>query len=297
MKRTPIIDKQVHYERLGDLKLSDHIYRLVEAERYLIDSCQKRRVFWSYDVTANEPYEFQTINYTTYAGCLLIMPLQPELADNQMVEASRNDSTDLVDFVSHLRNRVEDDIANKYDIDNESVDKEFDAIVVLPGDNKIKTNICRRKLEWILEKHGDRVIFKPHPITREKTVRELKELIGAKDSDFAPIHSDLYELIQKADTVYTSHISESCLYSVSLGKEVNPIDQFHRRHMTSFGSINRLLFIDEDPIHLINPTFSSHKSGIICPDIEDNWKEKIDNYLDYILAKREHVKNHFIQGD
>jgi len=41
---------------------------------------------------------------------------------------------------------------------------------------------------------------------------------------------------------------------------------------------------------------SSPKSGIICPRIDKNWKEKVDKYFEYITAKRDKYKNWFIDS-
>lgn len=294
MKRTPLVDKSLHHQCLGDLELSEHIYSLVEVEKYIITECTRRKVFWSYDVTADEPFPFHTINYSTFAGMITLTPLQPDLASQQMYVASRNVLAK-ADYVQYLRNRVSGSEANKYNRYTRPVEGSFDAIVVLPGDNKIKTHVCRRKLKQIIERHRDRVIFKPHPLTEQKTIDELKELIGASDHHFAPLNSDLYEILPNVDIVYTTHISESAIYATVLGKTISPIDQFDRtRQPGSFRHINQILFNEPSAIDLINTMFSSPMSGIICPSIEPHWKEKVDKYLDYILDVREHTKDFYV---
>jgi len=99
------------------------------------------------------------------------------------------------------------------------------------------------------------------------------------------------------NTVYTSHISESAMYATAIGKTISPIDRFEKRQPSSFGHINYFLFNELNPIESINPMLSSYKSGIVCPELEPNWKEKVTSYLDYILEIREKVKDHFIQGE
>lgn len=294
MNKTPLVDKELHQQCLGDLKLSDHIYSLVEVEQYIIKECTRRKVFWSYDVTADEPHPFYTINYSTFAGMIKMTPLQPDFALQQMYIASRNNNVN-ADYVQYLRDRVLEGKANKYNRNTQPVKDSLEAIVVLPGDNKIKTHVCRRKLKRILERHQDRVILKPHPLTTPKIVNELKELIGASDHHFAPIESDLYEILPTADTVYTSHLSESAIYATVLGKYISPIDQFQTtRQPGSFRHINQILFNEPNAIDLINPMFSSPISGIICPSIESDWRTKVDQYLDYMLDIREYTKDFYV---
>lgn len=296
MRRTPLVDKALHHQCLGDLELSEHIYSLVEVETHIIDECTRRGVFWSYDVTADEPFPFHTINYSTFAGMIMMNPLQPDFAARQIYEASRNQEYSL-DFVSYLRERVFNRQANKYVRQTVTVDREFDALVVLPGDNKIKSHVCLRKLCRIIETHGDRVLFKPHPLTEQKTLDELRKLIGAGRHHIAPIESDLYALMPGAEIVYTTHLSESAIYATVLDLPISPIDQFDRtRQPGSFRHVNQLLFNEIDAIDLINPTFSSYRSGIVCPSIDRCWKEKINCYLDYILAAREHAKDFYINN-
>lgn len=297
MNRTPMTDEQLHEQAIGhEIQFSDNVKKLLEVEKHFINECTKRKIFWSYDVTANEPLYFGTLNYTTFAGTFMMHPLQPEMRFVQIQDALR-DSVKVKDYVSLFTNKIQTQTANKYTERKKLVRRQYDAIVVLPGDNKIKSHICRRKLKRIIEKHGDDVIFKPHPLTREQTLRELKELIGAKDTHFAPIESDLYDILVNVNHVYTSHLSESALYSVSIDKPISPIDQYDNRQLSSFAHINYYLFFDDKPKETINQMFSSYKSGIVCPDIDVDWKEKINSYLDYILKLREKVKDYYVQGE
>ena len=296
MKRTPLFDGEHQEKHIGQLKFSDNIKKLSDLENFFIDECTRRRVFWSFDVSSVEPLYFDTINYTTYAGCFIMHPLHPEMAQRQMYDATRNNDAS-VDFLSYFKNKIENKSANKYDKENQKIEGDYDAVVVLPGNNKIMTNVCMKKLQWIMDQHGDRVLFKPHPLTGQDLVDKIKEKINRRETTFAPIDSDLYEVLPNVDTVYTSHISESAMYATAIGKTISPIDQFEKRQPSAFGHINYFLFNELDPVSMINPMLSSHKSGIVCPEIEDNWQEKIVMYLDYILEIREKIKDHFIQGD
>lgn len=292
--KTPMMTTGQEYNAIGDLKFSKKVESLVELEKYFIDECQRRKVFWSYDVTAIESLYFDTINYTTYAGCFMMHPLQPEMAQRQVYDALR-DNNPTTDFVSYFKNKIKQKSANKYIKESVvEIQKKYDAVVVLPGDNKLKSNVCLRKLHNIANKHGDKVLFKPHPLTHKETLDKLQEQINVP-VDFAFLNSDLYEILPKVKIVYSSHLSESAMYATVLNKEVEPIDQYGKRQPASFAHINYFLFNELDPLSVVNTMLSSHKSGIVCPEIEPNWKEKIDAYLDYILALREKIKNHYVQ--
>ena len=105
----------------------------------------------------------------------------------------------------------------------------------------------------------------------------------------------MYYFLQKAKGVYTTHISESCLYGVILGKDTQPIDVWNNIQRGSFYCINNhLLYHQKNAKNYVNKTFSHYKSGIINPELDKNWKEKVDKYFDYILEKRASYKNWFI---
>ena len=47
---------------------------------------------------------------------------------------------------------------------------------------------------------------------------------------------------------------------------------------------------------MLTKTFSNYKSGIINPEVDPNWKLKVDKYIDYIYDKREQYKGWFIDS-
>lgn len=296
MKRTPLTDKNLQQEVIGDFEFSKHVYDLVEVEKYFIEKCTKQKLFWAYDVSAVEPLYFNTLGYSTYAGCFMMHPLQPEMSQRQTYDAIR-DNEPTVDFVSYFKNKIQKKSANKYIKERKGVKGKYDAVVALPGNNKLMVNISIRKLQKIVDIHGSKALFKPHPLTGEDLLDKLRKKVNRKEMNIAPIDSDLYEILPNVDIVYTTHISESAMYATALGKTISPIDKIDKRQPSSFGHLNYFLFNDLNPIEIINPMLSSYKSGIVCPDLESNWKEKVDKYIEYILSIRERVKDHYIQGE
>ena len=60
-------------------------------------------------------------------------------------------------------------------------------------------------------------------------------------------------------------------------------DLLQNINTTSFGHINHYLFSTSDPLHWASRTFASPKSGIIHPDIDNDWQKKIDMYFEFFI--------------
>lgn len=281
-------------ERIGSMKKNDSLLVLQEVEEYLLKKLKRYDITASYDVIANEIPYFRTLNYTEFAHCMTIHPLNQELRIKQMIDAYNDNSTIIVDYVDFFRNKILNSNANKYqDMVN---DKAYDTrpyLVVLVGSNKLKDRVCLNKLKYISQKHGNNVWFKPHPITTFSVIGEIMDLFGEKN--ILPRNSNLYSFLVDAEIVYTSHLSESAIYSISLDKQIEPIDVYHKQEQASFYHINKFLFTEKNPKEWVNRTFNSYKSGIINPIIDSNWKIRVDQYLEYIDEIKESYKNKYIE--
>tara|TARA_R100001509_G_C4849205_1_gene209458 strand:- start:81 stop:983 length:903 start_codon:yes stop_codon:yes gene_type:complete len=282
--------------RIGPLKKAKSLYDLEQVEGYVRRKCSEKGLDCSYDVMAEEMPYFKTLAYTEYAGNFYLQPLNYKLRDEQMMDAWYDNSKyDIVDYSGYLINKVVSSDSNKY-TDREDVTGKYpakDNLVILPGSNKVRENVCLNRLKWIKKQHGDNVYFKPHPITTHQIIGELKDFFG--EECILPRHADMYYYLQKAKNIYTTHISESCAYATVLGKYTSPIDVWNNIQRGSFYCINNWLFYNQkNAKKFINKTFSNYKSGIINPDVDKDWKAKVDNYIDYICAKRDTYKNWFI---
>ena len=283
-------------KRIGPLKKSKTLYDLEAVEGYIIRKCSEIGLKTSYDVMAEEMPYFRTLAYTEYAGCFYLQPLNYKIRNEQMIDAY-NDNAEIVDYSSWLINKIVDSKANKYTNRKKMYDKypPKDYLVVLPGSNKVRENVCLNRLKAISKKHGDNIYFKPHPITTHQIIGELKDFFG--EDNILPRDMDMYYYLQKAKGVYTTHISESCIYGVVTGKKTEPIDVWNNIQQGSFYCINNhLLTHQSDAKNYINKTFSSYKSGLINPDLDKNWKEKVDKYMDYICDKRDKYKGWFVDS-
>lgn len=282
-------------ERIGNIKKNASLNHLKEVEKYFLSQVKKLKLEISYDVIANELPYFKTLNYTEWAHCFMMHPLQQELRMQQMIDAYNDDSAELVDYAGYFKNRVTSRESNKYQHIN--MDQEYPAkesLVILVGSNKLKERICLNKLRWIKDKHEDDVWFKPHPLTTYQLVGELKDLFG--NSSVTDRDADVYRLLVADETslVYTSHMSESAVYAVCLGKQIEPIDSYNKVEQGSFYHINKFLFSADNPIDWVNKALSSPKSGVINPEVDTNWKQKLDDYLEYITTERAKHKDKYV---
>jgi hypothetical protein len=240
------------------------------------------------------PY-FKTIGYTEYAGNFYLQPLNFKMRNEQMSDAWHHDTKDIADYASWLVKNVVDKNSNKYKHRTEEIDKypAKDYLVVLPGSNKLRENVCLNKLKHIVNKHGNNVLFKPHPITTHQIIGELKDFFG--EENILPKNVDMYYYMQKAKGVYSTQISESALYAAVLGKKIEPVDVWNNIQRGSFYCVNSYIYFNQDNIkEYVNRTFSSYKSGIINPELDKDWKKKVDDYIEYICEKREKYKDWYI---
>ena len=68
----------------------------------------------------------------------------------------------------------------------------------------------------------------------------------------------MYYYLQKAKGVYTTHISESAVYSVVMNKTTQPIDVWNNIQKGSFYCINNhLLYNQHSAKEYVNKTFSN----------------------------------------
>ena len=281
-------------KRIGHLRKSKSLYKLEEVEAYFVRLCGEHGINCSYDVMAEEMPYFKTLGYTEYAGNFYIRPLNFKLANEQMRDAAWDKMHKIEDYSDWLINKVVKNDSNKYT--NRETDESLppkDFLVVLPGSNKVRDNVCLNKLKHIKSSHGDNVYLKPHPITTHQIIGELKDFFGEKC--VLPRNLNMYYYLQKAKGVYTTHISESCIYSIVLGKPTQPIDVWNNIQQGSFFCLNNhILDNQHNGKEYINKCFSSPKSGIINPEVDKNWKEKLEQYMNYIMPKRKFYQNWFL---
>ena len=292
-----MFNKKVLAERIGPLKKNDKLNDLEQVERYVIKKCKELGFEHSYDVIAEEMPYFRTMGYTEYATNFMMQPLNLKMRMGQVTDAYDDNVDDVQDWASYFRTNIESKTANKYQERNEEFERygNKSVLVVLPGSNKLKTNCCLNKLIAIAKEHKGDIYFKPHPITTHAVIGEIKDLFG--EESILPRDIDVYHFLQKAEKVYTTHISETALYAIMLGKQVEPIDVWNSIHQGSFYTVNAPLFDNKDNgDEWVNRVFSSPKSGIINPVIDLDWRSKVDQYFEYIFNKRKYYKGWYLEA-
>jgi len=295
---TTMFNPKNMYKHLGtDIKLRDRLTVLETCEEYFIEKCKRAGIEYSLDCTANERSNYKTLNYTNYAGMFIMHPLCYSESVFQMYDAIA-DKAKPVGHCEWLKTNIDNKYQGKYvKPDNSELQlfdgKPFTHLAVLAGSNKFLEFTSRKKFLWICANHQTKLVLKPHPITDRDCLNHIKQHAGS--AQIADKHDDLYDLIARSKTVYTTHISETALTSLLMGKKVSPLDPYAIRLTGSFSHINNILFRDPKPLKTINSVFASPKSGVLHPHIDDDWRGKMDAYFDYTLAARRRQKQHYFE--
>lgn len=278
-------------ERIGDIEKSTSLHHLKECERHFIKLAKKYKIEHAYDVVANELTYFKTIQYTEWAHCFSMNPLQQELRVKQMEDAAVASNEVSYDFMGYFKDKAINGSSNKYRHIKAQATEARDHLIVPVGSNKLKQTICLNKLCYLRDKHDGNIWFKPHPLTTHALVGELRDILGdmVLDRD-----ADMYSLMIDADVVHTSHMSESCVYAVALGKEIDPIDVYNEAHKGSFYHINRMMFLSSDPRATINRCLNAVECGVVNPEVQDDWQQRMSQYFEYIFDQREKRKGHYV---
>jgi len=279
-------------EHLPDnIKIRSRLHSLAEVEEYLIKACKEKDIALCYDLTADERSNWMNLNYTSYNGMLIICPLSYDPSLWQMYDALRDD-LEPIGHIDLIKNNINNKTHGKYVFSNTDEEleqvttKSFKNICILPGHNKFNF-VSKPKIQCIVDAYGKDLIFKYHPVTDMKMMEENGFISYIDKCQTADKDSDMYTLIEKADKVYTTHISETALSALVMGKTVAPIDVYNQRMYGGFSHINHFCFTDKNPVETLGKIFASPKSGVIHPVVDKDWKKKIDLYLEYVLEKRE----------
>lgn len=296
---TKIFDPAGIARHIGtEVKFRDRLRSLTELEDYFSARCGEAGIESSYDVTADENTYFKTLNYTTYAGLFIMHPLQFSMSLFQMYDA-KADRAEPVGHIEWLRKQLAQRQVSKYVLpdgselqDYEPVDN-YTHVAVLPGSNKFYEHVSKKKFVAMCEAHGSRLVLKPHPITNQKVLGEIG--VFKKSAQLANRHHNLYTLMANAEVVLTTHISETALTGLLMGKRVVPLDPFKSRFVGSFSHINHFCFTEAEPIAALDSIFASPKSGVVHPEVDADWKGKIDAYIEYIMGQRKRQLNHYYE--
>ena len=247
--------------------LSEKTKELTVVEDYFLKAVKKYPQFEvCYDCTAEEPTNWKTLNYTTYAGCFM----KKGIASKYI---KRTDKTE------------------------QDIKEHIDCLVVLAGHNKLAKHTCVGSLMRLHHHFPEHLYYKKHPISDQEVYKGLFDHIksqGIKDIKSFEAEYELYDLMAWARSVATGFASESAIYAVADNTKLYCTDLYQNKETAPFYHINWFLFYDEDPKLFVNKAFDSYKSGIINLEVDQNWKLKIDEYLKYIAKQQERLGNMYV---
>jgi hypothetical protein len=280
-------------ERLhGKNTFSRELDALKPVEDFLFEVLKEYPFVGYYDCNAGEPLKFWTLNYTSYSGFFMMHPLQYEMKAYQIQEALMSDLVEDYDYSGHFKDRITLGRANKYEDLNLVERNNYKSLVVLSGTNIFDQAICINKLRWIVEEEGKLAAIKPHPLMHEEHVVDLKKQI-LPNASILDVNDDMYSIMPLVETVYAPHSSESVLSAVCLDKKISPISPFKGRQLLSFYHINEVLFMAEKPKMVVNKIFSNYQSGLVHPEINKDWQDRIVRYVGYIDGLRNKFKDFY----
>ena len=274
-------------EKIGHLRKSNVIDTLRPVEDKFIELAGKYDIETSYDVVADEAMYFRTLSYTEWGTNFVVSPLQFDVRRDAIFESIVSPEP-VYDYVGYYKQLIEEKQANKYIERKEPKHETRDLVVILVGTNKLKDSIDIDKLVWLAKNNDGNIWFKPHPLTTWEYVGFLQDRLGwnnVLDRD-----EDMIYYIQGAKKVYTTHFSESLLYSSILGKETEPVDIYAKRERSGFYHLSQFLFknqFNSDWETQINRVLSCSRSGVFNPVVQDNWEQNMEMYFDYIMGVRD----------
>lgn len=276
-----ISDHEGNVKHIGkEIKFSSHLQDLTCVENYFREQCVKRGFEVSFDCMAGENPNFKTLNYTTFAGMFICHPLQSELSFFQIQDAFYDNLNSLghLSLVKSLHSN------GKYEglVLPFSKSGKYN-VAVLTGGNKFNT-LNWDKLSKVSEESTPLVV-KPHPVSTLKDLDEVQKRLP--NVTMAPRLSPLYPLLKGSAKVYTTHVSETAVTALLLGKKTEPIDFYPHCLLGSFSHITYNLFSKRMSLAQLDRAMASPKSGIIHPSVDMDWEHKVDAYLDYISQQKE----------
>lgn len=278
--------------RLGEaLSFTSQLDILKPVEAFFLEVLKDYPSVGSYDCNAFQPFQFWTINYTSFAGFFMMSPLQHEIKHMQIQDALVSGGLDKLDYTGFLSDRVLKGSANKYGhINGTKRNTSYKALAVLSGSNIFKKTISVSKLRWVVEEHGKLAAIKPHPLTNEEDLSQLKEIL-LPCANILNTDDDIYSIMPEVEVVYAPHSSESVVYAVSLGKRVSPLTNFKERTFCSYAHVNEPLINSLEPKKLVNKLFSNYQSGLVHPEVHENWQDRVVQYVEYIHNIRSLMKH------
>ena len=251
-----MFNKKVLDGRIGPLKKNTNLDDLEQVEGYVIRKASEAGLETSYDVMAEEMPYFKTMGYTSYGTSFIMQPLNLKFRTEQIADAYNDEDVDILDWSGYLNKNIKDKQANKYQ--------------------------NRRKVDTKKYPYKDYLVVLPGS-NKLKEIACLNKMIAISKKYkhniwFKPHPITKHQFIGELQDLFGE---EAILH--------RDMDLYHFL-------VKAKKVYDTKSVKWIDKTFSSPKSGVINPNVDKDWKKKVDQYFEYILAKRHYYKDWFIDN-
>ena len=292
-ERMSMFNIKEHKKRVGDrLQKTVKLDILKEVEDYFFHQAESLGFEASYDVTAVQNPSFKTLSYTEWGTNFMVQPLNNDVRRDMILDSLLDPNSKTLRWDNYYSGVIAEKSANKYSNRRSANKVGRHSIVVPMGTNKFMDVMDIQKLIEVT-KDGTSYI-KPHPLTTHEYVGFMKDKCG--ENNVLDRDHDLYEMMVKSKKVYTTHYSESMLYAAMLGKDIDVVDKLGKHWQAAFWHFNQhiLRTPKEYRIPQLNKILSSFHCGVFNPNVDNDWKSKMDLYLNYMVERREHFKGVFL---
>lgn len=271
-------DPDVQYGKLGVFAKRTSRSDWAEKHEELLRSLAPYPI--SYDVSQTQSTNFSEYTYTEFLNGLWVSTQSLELNARLFDDASKvNSDISIIETAKEY-------ISDKYISD--VVPQKFDNIkkvCFLPGHNML--DVASIELISRLVAEDEEVLFKPHPITNDESLRLIANSTGWHR--IIPKEVSGNKLLVNCDEIYTTSASEMAISGTILGKKVINISNFFNEGSGVYHPISRILFIahktsiKEAQQYLAN-IFNCEWTGLLFPwvtDFEKRAKSFFDKSIEY----------------
>lgn len=282
---TNILDEEQHKRQTGGVVLKNtSLKTVIPAEEYLLKAAP---LPISYDVNRPQNWYFNEYTYTEFMGGLITAPMNDEMACRHIISSMKDQSN--LDVESIIYDRLKKfNTLDKYTLQTKAP-KVWKRVVILPGTNLLATHISKEIISKIMWQYGDDIVLKPHPLTHEQDVNQMKRDFGIHRVLSADVSG--WSVVENADVVYATSSTEMCMYACLFGKEVKSIGSVFFERTGSYYPIFRN--IADIPAKTARRNLlkilKSNSSGVVFGEDPD-YITKIDNFFSKTLKLRQKFK-------
>lgn len=234
----------------------------------------------SYDVTCSQGPLFKDFGYTEICGGMRVYTMSSHVNAILMAKAGEDETDLTLDPLLEL-------LADKYVQRNTS--EAYKRVCFLPGHNAMFL-VSQEQLARLVMDEPD-VMFKPHPLTADENVDQIKKKVGAHRV-LDKLASGM-DILRNCSIVYTTTGSEMAITGTALGKKVFNISNMFKERRGAYHAISTILFrthlylgVEESKKVLANIIHSKY-SGLLFP-WQNDIEERAVEFFKIALKERAH---------